>query len=127
MASQSEQNSNRDTRSDKKEPCMDLKKEGILELPRYVRWDKGEEKFVIDRHPQLVREVETGLRKKWSISCTKRKIPIIEKYKDAINRLEMLDKQYYTDEDKEFVLNKAKLKMQYQLMCQCLGEVTNTH
>ena len=92
MASQSEQNSNRDTRSDKKAPSEELTNAGISELPKYVRWDNSETKFVIDKHPQLIQEALGGKRKKAQMSGSKSsKLSIIEKYQDILARLEELD------------------------------------
>lgn len=48
MASQAVQNSNRTQRTDKHPPPPELLALGIMNLPRLVRWDVGEKKFVID-------------------------------------------------------------------------------
>lgn len=53
MATQSEQNANRCTRRDKISPHQSLKEIGIEELPRHVRWDNSEKKFIIEKHPVL--------------------------------------------------------------------------
>lgn len=91
--SQSIQNSNRASRIDKLEPLEELKKAGVHEYPRYVRWDKTEEKFVIDKHPALVSMVRDNVRKKAVMSGTKsKKLDVVAKYKDVLSRLEDLDK-----------------------------------
>ena len=58
----SEQNSNRLQRSDKLLPCDELINIGVEQLPKHVRWDKTEQKFVIEKHPVLLEEVKNGLR-----------------------------------------------------------------
>ena len=47
-ATQAQQNMNRPTRSDKLPPMEALLALGVFRLPRRVRWDSGEEKFVIE-------------------------------------------------------------------------------
>ena len=107
MATQSQQNSNRETRNDKKEPIDELKALGITMLPKYVRWDKGESKFTIDKHPKLVEEVSLGIRKKACQSGTKSvKLTIKEKYQDILARLDELN-QYISHDAIEFK-NKKK-------------------
>ena len=118
MASQSEQNSNRDTRSDKKAPSEELTNAGISELPKYVRWDNSETKFVIDKHPQLIQEALGGKRKKAQMSGSKSsKLSIIEKYQDILARLEELDMNMYDPEFKELI---KKNKKEYDDICKCI-------
>ena len=54
FVTQSIQNSNRQTRSDRLAPPQELINIGINELPRYIRYDNSENKFVIERnHPGI--------------------------------------------------------------------------
>lgn len=62
------------------------------ELPKFVRWDKTELKFIIEKHPQLIKEVDHGVRKKPVMSGSKSKtLSIVQKYKDILARLQLLD------------------------------------
>lgn len=91
-ATMSEQNSNRAVRSDKLAPCEELQNCGVQELPKYVRYDRTEQKFIIEKHPQLMEEVKQNMRKKPCISGTKSaKLSMIEKYNDILSRLQDLD------------------------------------
>jgi len=121
MATQGQQNSNRDTRSDKKPPCEELIALGINELPKYVRWDNTEKKFIIEKHPQLVKEVTQEIRKKPIMSGTKSsKLTIIQKYQDIIARLEELD-ELNNDYNDEELNNKSKEnKREYYEICKCI-------
>jgi hypothetical protein len=93
-ATNSEQISNRASRSDKIPPFPELQEIGVTEYPRHVRWDKSEKKFVIEKHPVLLREVQDGKRKKPSISGSKSaNITVLDKYKDILARLRELDDQ----------------------------------
>ena len=119
MATQSEQNSNRDTRSDKKPPCDELIKIGIIELPKYVRWDNSEKKFIIEKHPQLLHEVQEEKRKKAVMSGSKSaKLSITQKYQDILARLEELDKLFRSD--MEFENMRILLKKEYDDICECI-------
>lgn len=119
IASQSEQNSNRNTRKDKLKPCEELINNGIIELPRYIRWDKTEKKFVIENHPILKEHVIIGTRAKASISGTKSKnLSIIDKYNDIIiklNELNNSDKEYNILK-RQFEENKIKLIKEYEII-----------
>ena len=119
MATQSEQNSNRDTRSDKKPPCDELIKIGIIELPKYVRLDNSEKKFIIEKHPQLLHEVQEEKRKKAVMSGSKSaKLSITQKYQDILARLEELDKLFRSD--MEFENLRILLKKEYDGICECI-------
>ena len=114
VVTQSEQNVNRSTRSDKIEPLNELKAIGVQEYPRHVRWDKSESKFVIDNHPFLKKEVAEGKRKKAILSGTKSaKRTITEKYQDILAKLKELDEAYYDDIHAEFKEKKNKLREEY--------------
>jgi len=122
MATQSEQNTNRKVRNDKKEPIDELKELGITMLPKYVRWDKGESKFTIDKHPRLVEEVSLGIRKKACQSGTKSvKLTIKEKYQDILARLDELN-QYRSPDFIELQKKKNELLEEYTLMEKCIKE-----
>lgn len=82
-ATTSEQNQNKFVRADKKLPCEELVSAGINELPRYIRFDKSQERFVIDNHPKLVEQVDLGLIKKPQKNGT-RKGSIFQKLYDAV-------------------------------------------
>ena len=117
--SQSEQNRNRKNRNDKENPCQDLIDIGIEELPRHVRWDKTEEKFVLEKHPYLLKEVEMGIRNKPVMSGSKsKKLSVIEKFGDIMARLKELDNKYGTDDDtvdlEVFKVTKEKLRREYE-------------
>lgn len=119
MASQSEQNSNRDSRSDKKPPCDELIEAGVLSLPKYVRWDKSEKKFVIDKHPYLVNEVKQNNRKNPEMSGTKSiKLTIIQKYQDILARLEEMNIKY--SGDPELDAKRIQYKKEYEDICKCI-------
>ena len=90
----------RQTRSDKRPPCEELQQLGVTELPRYVRWDRSEGKFIIEKHPLLLDEVKNGIRKKACMSGSKSvSLSITKKYEDILARLAELDDMYITDED----------------------------
>lgn len=110
---QSVQNSNRANRSDKKPPCQELQDKGIEALPRYVRWDASEKKFIIERHPILLKEADDGLRKKPTMSGSKAGTDIKRKYDDIINKLKGLDDRYYTQEHFDFEEKQKKLEYDY--------------
>lgn len=77
--SQGNQNINRKTRRDKIEPFDELKKLGIIEYPPHIRYDKSDNKFVIEKHPLLL---EKGIKQINSSKSSK--LSIIEKYKDIL-------------------------------------------
>ncbi len=113
VVSQAVQNSNRGTRADKKPPPQELLEIGVTELPRFVRWDRTEHKFVIEKHPHLLREVVLGIRKKPIMSCSKANISIKEKYDDAMRRLHELEGKYYTNEHIAFREKQSGLEAEY--------------
>lgn len=114
MATQSQQNSNRASRLDKKKPHKDLINIGVDELPRHVRWDNSEQKFIIEKHPVLLQEVIEGLRRKPQLSGTKKQdLSIVEKYNDIIDKLNVLDLRHDNDEYKEFVIKRDNLRNEY--------------
>jgi hypothetical protein len=122
LATQSEQNANRPTRSDKLTPCDELKNLGVIALPRHVRWDSTEHKFVIEKHPYLLGEVEQGIRKKAMISGSKSKsMTVVEKYQDILVRLKEMDDKLPPDFE-EFKRLREKLKTEYESICRCIRE-----
>lgn len=103
-ATMSQQNSNRASRSDKLPPLPELQEEGVIEYPRHVRWDKTEKKFVIEKHPMLLREVQQGLRNKAMMSGTKsEKVGVVQKYQDILAKLDELNAQYAQFADNSLV------------------------
>jgi len=121
LATQSEQNANRCTRSDKIQPCEDLKNAGVTELPKYVRWDNSEKKFIIEGHPELQKEVRQGIRKKATMSGTKStKLTVLQKYQDILARLDDLNKDYKETDD--FRKIKMQNKTEYEEICRCVFE-----
>lgn len=113
MATQAQQNSNRASRSDKEKPHNELIDIGVDDLPRHVRWDTSENKFIIEKHPVLLQEVEDGFRKKPALSGTKKQgLSIVEKYNDIIDKLNMLDLRH-DDAHKEFVGKRDALRNEY--------------
>lgn len=102
---QSEQNSNRQKRSDKLPPPKELIEIGITELPRYVRYDKSQGKFMIeDCHP--------GLSKidNYNQSGSKStKVSIIYKYYDILKKLYYLNSLINDEYSQEFIDKQRKL------------------
>lgn len=121
MATQSQQNSNRASRCDKNDPCEELQKLGVNELPKHIRWDKTEKKFIIEKHPYLIKEVQLGLRKKACMSGSKStKITIIQKYQDILARLEELNKLNSNSVDIEFNKIKSENTQEYEEISTCI-------
>lgn len=117
LATQSQQNSNRGARSDKEKPCQELMDAGVEELPKFVRWDKGECKFIIEKHPELLKDVARGLRKKAMVSGSKStKLSVLEKYQDILARLQELDY------DPEFENKRNALTAEFHAICQPVRE-----
>jgi hypothetical protein len=103
--SQSEQNINRQTRNDKLPPPKALIEIGITELPRYVRYDNSEKKFIIETcHPGFTKI------KNYNQSGTKSaKVSIIYKYYDILKKLDHLNGLTYDDSSQEFIDKQHKL------------------
>lgn len=117
----SQQNSNRPLRCDKAEPCEELKNAGVMELPRYVRWDATEKKFIIEKHPYLKVKVSEGLCSKPFMSGSKSKtLTILEKYQDILARLQDLDAKINDQDMIDFVNKKERLSKEYEAICKCI-------
>lgn len=117
MATQSEQNSNRATRNDKIRPHQSLIDIGVEELPKYVRWDNSEKKFVIEKHPVLLKQVEQGERRKPIMSGTKQQaLTIVEKYNDIVHRLSQLDLAITDEQYKQFIERRTVLMEQHSII-----------
>ena len=115
MASQSEQNHNRKIRNDKKPPPPELIACGITELPKFVRWDTTEKKFVIDKHPRLVQDVLLGKRTKPCLSGTKsRSYTVEQKYQDILAKFMELGE---TESENVFKAMKVELQKGYRVLC----------
>ena len=113
-ADMSDQNSNRGDRSDKEPPAPELQAAGIDRYPRHIRYDRSEGKFIIEKHPLLVQECKEGLRKKPNMSCTKgRNLSLMQKYQDALRRLQELDDRYLTDELRAFETLKEQNRREF--------------
>lgn len=126
VATQSQQNSNRGTRSDKLPPCQELIDQGIRELPKYVRWDNSEKKFVIEKHPVLVEEVYQGKRKKAVMSGSKStNITVVQKYKDILARLQELDRKMNIESIEAFDKIKYETAHEYTAICACINAYEN--
>lgn len=110
-ATQSEQMSNRDTRKDKIPPPQELINIGITTLPRYVRYDNSEKKFVIERSHQGLELVD----KSFNYSGTKSdKVSMIYKYYDILKKVECLNKVVLTPEKVAFLEKQKELYKEYQ-------------
>jgi hypothetical protein len=109
--SQSEQNTNRQNRTDKALPPKELQDIGIQSLPRYVRYDKSEQKFVVERkHPGFAKLTEP-----FNSSGTKSKhVSMIYKYYDVLKKLDYLNKLMDTPERKDLIQKQNNL---YQVYC----------
>lgn len=84
----------RNIRIDKKSPPQELIDVGIHQLPRFVRWDKSEKKFIIQNHPCLQGDVNSGLRAKAVLSGSKSsKLDIVKKYQDILSKLDDLNRK----------------------------------
>lgn len=107
--SQSEQNVNRQKRSDKLPPPKELIEIGITELPRYVRYDNSQGKFIIEKcHPGFTK-VEN-----FNQSGTKSsKVSMIYKYYDILKKLDYLNSLVYDDYSQEFIDKQRKLFEEY--------------
>jgi hypothetical protein len=118
IATQSEQNSNRVMRKDKLPPPAELLEHGVLQLPKYIRWDNTEQKFIIDKHPRLVQDLLQKKRNKPFVSGTKStKLTVIQKYSDILARLQELDENDNDLESRtQFKEIKKKLFDEYQLI-----------
>ncbi len=103
-------------RRDKLPPCKELQDLGITELPKYVRWDGSELKFVIETHPTLKQEQAEGKRKRAIISGTKSvKFTIPEKYQDILTKLHELDVRY-----NPMFAKRHELMEQYDTICKII-------
>ena len=117
------QNKTTTTRSDKKPPCEELIAAGVTELPKHVRWDKIEHKFIIEKHPALVREVAEGTRKRPYESGTKStKLTIMQKFQDILARLEKLDMVMIDPEWKQIAIQN---KNEYNEIVKAICEYEN--
>ena len=108
-ATQSEQNTNRKDRKDKCGPPKELLDIGITNLPRYIRYDYSEGKFVIERmHPGI------AISGTFNYSGSKSKnVSMIYKYYDIIKKLEYLNGLVESPERKTFLELQKSLFMEY--------------
>lgn len=102
----SEQNSNRGTRSDKIDPFPELIELGIFKLPRRIRWDAPEKKYVYEY-------------KKKSFSGTKSsKVTKVNKFRDILTKLITQLEENEDEDDSAFVMKRTKLADEYNKIMQ---------
>lgn len=123
-ASQTDQNYNRSSLSNKKEPCEELKKLGVNVLPRFIRYDKCVERFVIEKHPVLLLN-DTNEENKKPISNGTRSGCIFQKYYDVIKKAVKLDEKMQ-EHYPNFTQFHNFQKEQYRIL-QAVAEYHNTH
>lgn len=106
FSTQSEQNSNRADRADKLDPPPELVAIGITTMPRYIRYDKSEQKFVIETvHPGLGGKCYSGTKSK--------RVSIFYKYHNVLKKLQELNDSIMTPEKKEFIKKQEALYKEY--------------
>ena len=110
-AIQSEQNSNRDTRKDKLGPPKELIEIGITSLPKHIRYDNTEKKFVIERKHPGCQLVDASFNYSGSKSTN---VSVIYKYYDILKKLDYLNKLVQTPEHSEFIEMQNKLYKEFQ-------------
>jgi hypothetical protein len=117
-ATQGEQNANRQARCDKQVPPQELQDIGITFLPRYIRYDKGEEKFVIERiHPGFAL-ADTKLTSSGT-KCSK--VSMIYKYYDVLKKISVLNELVETEDINRF---KAEQSVLFDEYCQIYKLIT---
>jgi hypothetical protein len=127
-ATQSQQNSNREARCDRKAVDPELKAIGVHVLPKFIRYDPSEEKFVIDGHPKLRDDIVNKKRKTKQASATKAQDATLEeKFADALARLEELDADDYPNKDEyqQFCEQRRVLKREYYDIINCVRAYEN--
>jgi hypothetical protein len=119
FVTQSIQNNNRQTRCDRVAPPQELINLGINELPRYIRYDYNENKFVIERnHPGI-----NKIGGKFNSSGTKStKVSTIYKYYDILKKITILNNTLLTQEELDL---KEKKKDLYNEYCEIYKLITN--
>jgi hypothetical protein len=113
-ATESEQMVNRTSRSDKKDPPQALLDIGITELPRHIRYDNSESKFIIERkkHPGVQTLDALGI--KFNCSGTKSvAFSVIYKYYDILKKVEQIN-QLADPEKVSFIEKQKELYKEYQ-------------
>lgn len=112
----SEQNINRQMRSDKLPPPKELVDAGITFLPRYVRYDKTENKFIIEKvHPGYAKD------NKFNLSGTKsNKVSMIYKYYTILKKLHHLYSLVHTDDTDSMLAKKRSLCEEYSAISQLI-------
>ncbi|PNH01289.1 hypothetical protein TSOC_012839 [Tetrabaena socialis] len=99
IATASEQISNRTERADKKPPPPELTELGIHRLPRCMRWDVGEGKFVVDPMGAMGTQ----------ISGTKStKVSIVNRFRDCLEKMIAA-----SQEDDEVTRTRVQLAHEY--------------
>jgi hypothetical protein len=113
-ATESEQMVNRTSRSDKKDPPQALLDIGVTELPRYIRYDNSESKFIIERkkHPGVQTLDALGI--KFNCSGTKSvAFSVVYKYYDILKKVEQIN-QLADPEKVSFIEKQKELYKEYQ-------------
>jgi hypothetical protein len=110
-ATQGDQNSNRDTRKDKIAPPKELMDIGITTLPRYVRYDNSEKKFVIDQKHPALDLIDKSFNYSGTKSCN---VSMIYKYYDILKKIEHLNKLSLSPEKLAFLEKQKGLYKEYQ-------------
>ena len=97
-------------RIDKKPPPQELIDKGISELPKYMRWDDTNQCFVIEKHPIF--------KKSSRVKGTQKKnLNMLEKYNDALIKLQKLDDELYTEDEKQQIIINKNIDNEYKKIC----------
>jgi hypothetical protein len=99
-ATQSQQIENRNQRCDKLDPFTELIDLGIYRLPRLLRWDGSEDKFVVENEKQI-----TGTKST--------KVSVVNKFRNCLLRLTVFLENNVNPIMDKFVLERAKLADEY--------------
>jgi hypothetical protein len=97
-ATQAEQNTNRVNRTDKLLPPDELQAYDIKEYPRHIRYDRSQNRFLIEKHPNLQKKQWNGTRKG----------SILERYYDILKKLETLESTEPICNTTDPVMNELK-------------------
>ena len=113
-ATQSQQNANRDSRCDKLDPPDELKAHGITHLPRYMRFDSGEQKFSFCDHPLISKLAANGVTINGS-GTKARDNTLIQKFKHCLEQLMEMHKKHHAlfPDDKDFMDRRMQLAVEY--------------
>lgn len=138
VATQSQQNHNRGERKDRKAPIPELQACGVTEMPRHVRWDNTEQKFIIEKHPWLIKLKDDGVINKSHKSCMKRRLSTsdsdekrqqvrMEQYQDALTTIQEYDEKIETDDSRQFTLLQRTLRQEFDAITRVCVEYALQH